>query len=79
MFDVNKKNRDRRGGGGRVSDKLFVGGLAETFTDDTLHSYFAKYGQVDDAVVMFDKEGTSRRFGFVRFGMKLILILSLHS
>ena len=61
--------RDRR----RGSDKLFVGGLSESFVDATLHSYFSKYGEIDDAVVMFDQDGKSRRFGFVRFGM-----LSLH-
>ena len=68
--------RDRR----RGSDKLFVGGLSESFVDATLHSYFSKYGEIDDAVVMFDQDGKSRRFGFVRFGMlSLQFTLSLHS
>jgi len=48
--------------------KLFVGGLSQNVTSESLAKYFSKFGQVADAVVMRDKATTrSRGFGFVRF------------
>jgi len=49
------------------SKKLFVGGLSDSFTSETLRTHFEKWGKVEDATVMTNPEGRSRRFGFVRF------------
>jgi len=51
-----------------MSVKLFVGGLSWGTTDNGLREEFEKYGQVEDAVVIKDREtGRSRGFGFVTY------------
>lgn len=46
--------------------KLFVGGLSFTTSNDSLRAAFARYGVVESAAVMTDREtGRSRGFGFV--------------
>lgn len=51
-----------------MATKLFIGGLAWATTDESLRSAFEKYGDIDDAVVIKDREsGRSRGFGFVTF------------
>uniref|UniRef100_A0A7S3NJV6 RRM domain-containing protein n=1 Tax=Aureoumbra lagunensis TaxID=44058 RepID=A0A7S3NJV6_9STRA len=48
--------------------KLFVGGLAPTVTEAQFREYFSSFGNVVDAVVMFDRATQrSRGFGFVTF------------
>ena len=48
--------------------KLFVGGLSQETTDDSLSSYFGGYGQIEDCTVKFDHETQrSKCFGFVTF------------
>ncbi|QDS72934.1 hypothetical protein FKW77_008169 [Venturia effusa] len=48
--------------------KLFVGGLAWHTDDNTLRVKFEEFGQVEEAVVVKDRDtGRSRGFGFVRF------------
>ncbi|KAF3079383.1 hypothetical protein TWF569_001781 [Orbilia oligospora] len=48
--------------------KLFVGGLAWHTDDQTLRTKFEEFGQVEEAVVVKDRDtGRSRGFGFVRF------------
>ncbi|TKX27277.1 RNA recognition motif-containing protein 1 [Elsinoe australis] len=48
--------------------KLFIGGLAWHTDDTTLRTKFEEFGQVDEAVVVKDRDtGRSRGFGFVRF------------
>jgi hypothetical protein len=49
-----------------MSVKLFVGGLSFTTSNDSLRAAFARYGVVESAAVMTDREtGRSRGFGFV--------------
>ena len=49
-----------------MSQKLYVGGLAYTTTQDSLGSLFAQAGQVVSASIIMDKmSGRSRGFGFV--------------
>lgn len=61
-----------RGGGnpgysGRTT-KIFVGGLPNDATDESLKSFFARYGQVEDVVIMYDQEKQRPRgFGFLTF------------
>jgi len=48
--------------------KLFIGGLAWHTDDATLRQKFSEFGQVEEAVVVKDRDtGRSRGFGFVRF------------
>ncbi|KAF4311186.1 hypothetical protein SLS57_003616 [Botryosphaeria dothidea] len=48
--------------------KLFIGGLAWHTDDATLRQKFEEFGQVEEAVVVKDRDtGRSRGFGFVRF------------
>ena len=49
--------------------KLFVGGLSFTTSNDSLRDAFARYGTVQSAMVMTDRETQrSRGFGFVEMG-----------
>lgn len=51
-----------------MSKKLFVGGLSWDTNNQGLREAFEAYGEVDDAVVISDREtGRSRGFGFVTF------------
>jgi len=51
--------------------KLFIGGLAWHTTDDTLREGFQQFGNVEEAVVVKDRDTQrSRGFGFVRFADK---------
>lgn len=50
------------------SVKIFLGGLSWDTTEETLTTYFAKYGAVEDAVVMRDRNTKMPRgFGFITF------------
>jgi RNA recognition motif-containing protein len=51
-----------------MSKKLFVGGLSWGTDDDALRTAFERFGAIDDAKVISDREtGRSRGFGFVTF------------
>ncbi|XP_014509138.1 UBP1-associated protein 2C [Vigna radiata var. radiata] len=48
--------------------KLFVRGLAGETTSETLRSVFSTFGELDEAIVIFDKAtGRSKGYGFVVF------------
>ncbi|KAK7362727.1 hypothetical protein VNO77_04848 [Canavalia gladiata] len=48
--------------------KLFVRGLAGETTSETLRSVFSAFGDLDEAIVIFDKStGRSKGYGFVVF------------
>jgi RNA-binding protein Musashi len=49
-----------------MATKLFLGGLTHNTTAEMVEEYFKKYGEVDDATVMY-KGDKSRGFGFVTF------------
>eukprot|EP00808_Paulinella_micropora_P023258 g10070.t1 len=60
------------GGGGPPPDlrcsKIFIGGVPPDMTSKHLEAYFAKYGNVTDAVVMTHRDtGRPRGFGFVTY------------
>lgn len=47
--------------------KIYVGNLAWTATKEDLKNLFAKYGTVEEAAVVSDREtGRSRGFGFIQ-------------
>ncbi|KAK9889893.1 hypothetical protein WA026_008696 [Henosepilachna vigintioctopunctata] len=49
--------------------KLFVGGLPYHTTDKSLRDHFAVYGEIEEAVVITDRQtGKSRGYGFVIMG-----------
>lgn len=51
--------------------KLFIGGLAWHTDDAALKIQFEKYGQVEEAIVVKDRDtGRSRGFGFVRYSQE---------
>ena len=46
--------------------KIFVGGLPYHTTDSSLRDYFSHFGEIDEAVVITDRQtGKSRGYGFV--------------
>lgn len=46
--------------------KIFVGGLPYHTTDQSLREYFDKFGDIEEAVVITDRQtGKSRGYGFV--------------
>ena len=46
--------------------KIYVGNLSYEITDDKLNAMFAKFGTVDSAQVIIDRDtGRSKGFGFV--------------
>ena len=51
-----------------MSRKLFVGGLSWNTNDDGLRVAFERFGNIDEAKVILDRDtGRSRGFGFVTF------------
>lgn len=51
-----------------MSKKLFVGGVAWGTTDEGLREAFERFGEVEDARIITDRDtGRSRGFGFVTF------------
>ncbi|MBP6217839.1 MAG: hypothetical protein KA436_04555 [Oligoflexales bacterium] len=51
-----------------MGKKLFVGGLSWGTDDEMLRASFEKFGEIEEAKVITDREtGRSRGFGFVTF------------
>jgi RNA recognition motif-containing protein len=49
-----------------MSNRLYVGNLADAMSDDDLQRRFARFGNVQSAKVITDREtGRSKGFGFV--------------
>ena len=52
-----------------MGNKLYVGNLAYSVRDDSLHQAFSEFGTVTSAKVMMDRDtGRSKGFGFVEMG-----------
>lgn len=48
--------------------KMFVGGLSPEVTDQDFRDYFQQFGELEDSVVMFDRDTQRPRgFGFITF------------
>ncbi|KIJ52614.1 hypothetical protein M422DRAFT_156705, partial [Sphaerobolus stellatus SS14] len=53
------------------TQKVFVGGLAPSVTNDSMRQFFSQFGKVIDATVMIDRDSSrSKGFGFVTFDEK---------
>ncbi|NXQ20980.1 RB24B protein, partial [Peucedramus taeniatus] len=51
--------------------KIFVGGLPYHTTDSSLRKYFEVFGDIEEAVVITDRQtGKSRGYGFVSAGAR---------
>ena len=51
-----------------MAKKLYVGNIAWTVSESELKDAFAKFGAVEEAVIITDREtGRSKGFGFVTF------------
>lgn len=49
-------------------NKLYVGNLPWSVTSESLHSLFAPFGEITEAIVIRDRmSGRSKGFGFVTF------------
>lgn len=56
------------GGGGPSGGKIFVGGLSWETNEESMRTYFEKYGPITDCVIMRDRHtGHPRGFGFVTY------------
>uniref|UniRef100_A0A7S1A933 RRM domain-containing protein n=1 Tax=Noctiluca scintillans TaxID=2966 RepID=A0A7S1A933_NOCSC len=52
----------------QLTDKVFIGGLPQSSTEDMLLEHFSQYGNIIDVVVMRDRASQrSRGFGFVQY------------
>jgi RNA recognition motif-containing protein len=52
-----------------MSNKLYVGNLAYSVSDEDLQQQFSAFGQVQSAKVMMERDtGRSKGFGFVEMG-----------
>ncbi len=50
------------------SNKIFIGGLPVSSTDEDLYNYFSRFGPVKECTIIVDRAtGLSRGFGFVDF------------
>lgn len=49
-------------------NKLFIGGLPWSVTNDSLRELFSQYGEITEAIIITDRDsGRSKGFGFVTF------------
>lgn len=65
------------GDGSTNSMKIFVGGLAQHTTKDSLNAYFSQFGHADSYVMMDKATGRSRGFGFVNFNEERVVQMVL--
>ncbi|XP_055343976.1 uncharacterized protein LOC129592057 [Paramacrobiotus metropolitanus] len=47
--------------------KIFIGGLSYNTTDESLTNYFIRFGEIKDSVVMKERDGKPRGFGFITY------------
>lgn len=52
-----------------MNNRLYVGNLAYSVRDESLHQQFSQFGSVTSAKVMMERDtGRSKGFGFVEMG-----------
>ena len=66
-----RQNNFQQGGGqqmsNRIPNRIYVGGIPQTASQDELKDYFSNFGLVKDARIITDQIGNSRGFGFVTY------------
>ncbi|KNC85491.1 hypothetical protein SARC_02328 [Sphaeroforma arctica JP610] len=66
--NANQENTSQKPESDGTEGKMFIGGLSWNTTKETLQSYFGKYGEIVDSVIMMTPGGDrSRGFGFLTF------------
>jgi len=50
--------------------KIFIGGIREGIDENALRKHFEKYGNINDCLLMHDKDGKTRGFAFIEFDGK---------
>lgn len=63
MFSSSKRNNN-----------IYIGKLASTTTEEHLIDYFEKFGYVKEAIILKDRSGKSRRYGFVKNVILLVFL-----
>ncbi|CAF0860216.1 unnamed protein product [Didymodactylos carnosus] len=53
--------------------KIFIGGLSYKTEDQQFRDHFSKYGDILDCIIMRDREGRSRGFGFVTYSTSAMI------
>lgn len=51
----------------RIPNRIFVGGIPQSASQDELRDYFSHFGHVKDARIISDQRGNSRGYGFVTY------------
>jgi RNA recognition motif-containing protein len=51
----------------RIPNRIFVGGIPQSASQDELRDYFSHFGLVKDARIISDPRGNSRGYGFVTY------------
>lgn len=51
----------------RIPNRIFVGGIPQTASQDELRDYFAHFGPIKDARIISDPRGNSKGYGFVTY------------
>jgi RNA recognition motif-containing protein len=55
--------------------KIFIGGIREGIDENALRKHFEKYGNINDCLLMYDKDGKTRGFAFIEFDGKVDLTI----
>jgi RNA recognition motif-containing protein len=50
-----------------MENKIFIGNLAWSITNDRLAEIFSDFGEVSEAIIIKNDRGLSKGFGFVTF------------
>ncbi|VDL89579.1 unnamed protein product [Schistocephalus solidus] len=51
-----------------IPNRIFVGGITSTTTEEDLRSFFSTFGPIKDVKVIYDRSGQSKgNYGFVTF------------
>lgn len=66
MYNQNN-NQNNNNSMYRIPNRIFVGGIPQTASQDELREYFSNFGHVKDARIITDPRGNSKGYGFVTY------------
>jgi RNA recognition motif-containing protein len=69
-FEREKKEFEAERDASGIEYKLFVGNLNPSTTQEDLQSKFQTYGKLKEVVILKNKEGKSKRSGFIKYYIK---------